>query len=199
MSVKILGGILKGISITVPESDKLRPTSVLLKRRIFDCYQNLQNTFFIDLCCGSGAIGIEAWSRGAESVFLVEKDRKSFAITEENIFRIRKSVPIEMEAREIKAYNEEVAFFLKSAKWKNILVNSKTDKYVLFLDPPYARTDIYQNVFQIVKEQKLIHKKQLQLWIESDVKEGISPEKIIESVGEIKKIFFQGSKFVAIT
>jgi 16S rRNA (guanine966-N2)-methyltransferase len=63
MSIKILGGIAKGTILFLPDEKLTRPTLVLLKRKIFDAIQNFDGKIFIDACAGSGAIGLEAWSR----------------------------------------------------------------------------------------------------------------------------------------
>ena len=66
MSVKILGGFARGLNLLVPKGDLIRPTSIMLKRRVFDFFQRMDDKIFIDLCAGSGAVGLEAWSRGAQ-------------------------------------------------------------------------------------------------------------------------------------
>ena len=73
MSLKILGGKAKGFTISVPPADTIRPMQVMLKRRVFDSYQNLEGVTFVDLCAGSGAVGLEAWSRGADEIYYSEK------------------------------------------------------------------------------------------------------------------------------
>ena len=84
MSIKILGGFARGQILSVPKGDIIRPTSVLLKRRIFDFYQDMDEVVFVDLCAGSGAMGFEAWSRGAALVFLNETNRHVSKILQEN-------------------------------------------------------------------------------------------------------------------
>ena len=65
MSIKILAGELKGMGIAVPSSDQLRPTSIMLRKKIFDASQGLDIRWFVDLLAGSGSVGLEAVSRGA--------------------------------------------------------------------------------------------------------------------------------------
>ena len=74
MSVKILGGPLKGLDLKVCDSKTLRPTSVMLRRKIFDSHQNLEGFFFVDACAGTGAVGIEAFSRGAQKSYFFENN-----------------------------------------------------------------------------------------------------------------------------
>ena len=75
MSLRVLGGKFKGRPIEVPSSGT-RLTSVLLKRRLFDALQSLEGYHFVDLCAGSGAVGLEALSRGADSVTFVDTGKK---------------------------------------------------------------------------------------------------------------------------
>ena len=84
MSLKILGGFARGQILAVPKGDLIRPTSVMLKRRIYDFYQDLSGVTFIDLCAGSGAMGFEAWSRGARRIYLNEVNRHVLMTLEEN-------------------------------------------------------------------------------------------------------------------
>ena len=69
--MQIIGGLAKGHGLCVPRG--IRPTSTLLKRKLFDSHQTWEAVNFIDLCAGSGSVGLEAWSRGAKSVCLVEQ------------------------------------------------------------------------------------------------------------------------------
>src|SRR3990172_5277353 len=90
MSIKILGGIAKGTILFLPNEKLARPTLVLLKRKIFDAAQNFEGSIFIDACAGSGAIGLEAWSRGADRVYLIESDKKVFDCLLKNTEKIEK-------------------------------------------------------------------------------------------------------------
>ena len=107
MSVKILGGNLKGISLLVPNDQNVRPTAVLLKRRVFDANQRLNNKIFIDACAGSGSVGFEALSRGAESIYLIENRKQSIRVINENKkiiekkYNIDSSVAIEIISKDI--------------------------------------------------------------------------------------------------
>lgn len=72
MAINILGGHAKGHALFVPPTSITRATTVMLRRKFFDAHQDLTNCLFIDLFAGSGAMGLEACSRGAERVILVE-------------------------------------------------------------------------------------------------------------------------------
>jgi 16S rRNA (guanine966-N2)-methyltransferase len=59
MALKILQGEAKGLSLVAPSSGT-RPTSVLLRRKVFDAHQDMSDSIFIDCCAGTGAMGLEA-------------------------------------------------------------------------------------------------------------------------------------------
>ena len=87
--IRIIGGFLKGSYISFPASSKLRPTSNKLREVLF----NWLNFEIADLKCadcfsGSGALGIEAISRGAESVLFIEKTPKFASSIETNLKRL---------------------------------------------------------------------------------------------------------------
>ena len=71
--MEITGGIAKGVTVKVPSGVEVRPTSVRSRRALFDMLGDLSGKRFCDLFAGSGAVGIEAASRGAAHVLLVEK------------------------------------------------------------------------------------------------------------------------------
>lgn len=74
--VRISGGKLRGRSLAVPAS--ARPTSARLREALFDIWQHrVAQSRFLDLFAGSGAVGLEAFSRGADSVVFVESDREA--------------------------------------------------------------------------------------------------------------------------
>ncbi|MBF0299601.1 MAG: RsmD family RNA methyltransferase [Oligoflexia bacterium] len=212
MSIKILGGIAKGFALKTPNEISFRPTSVMLKRKVFDCYQKLGGFIFIDLCSGSGAVGIEAWSRGAEKVFLIEENISNLIIINDNLNKLKKIYTDEIECRNIFVIKDKVERWLKNNLFNNkFLVNFKIDfkinnKIIFYFDPPYQQIPLYLKVIEIIKDfysnsnsnSNSNSKSDIEFWIESDKKNGIVPEKLQELNLNIKKLFFQGSKFIAI-
>jgi 16S rRNA (guanine966-N2)-methyltransferase len=76
-SVRIIGGRLKGRRIPI-ESDVIRPTSDRVRETLFNWLDPyLRGARCLDMFAGSGALGIEAWSRGADSVSFAERDRRA--------------------------------------------------------------------------------------------------------------------------
>ena len=88
--MRIISGIYRGRVIKSPPDNKTRPTSDRLRETLFNVLAPRidEETRFLDLCAGTGAIGIEALSRGAAFVTFVDRSKKSCAIIEENLDKL---------------------------------------------------------------------------------------------------------------
>ena len=190
MSLRLLGGQFKGLELQVVESPKLRPTSVMLKRRFFDSLQNWQGLGLIDLCAGSGAIGLEALSRGASRVLLVEKDPKFYKVLERNTQHCQKRLS---STQQVQSFLMDVEVFLNK-KIHLYLTQQPLQQWYIYLDPPYDKHQVYFNVlnsfFKLHLESPAV------LWLESDRQKGISLS-TLEASYELGKSFMQGTSFIA--
>ncbi len=85
--MRVIAGKAKGLRLKRPAARHLRPTSDLVRGAIFDILASLRvdSTRALDLYAGSGALGIEALSRGARWCDFVEQDRAACAIIRENL------------------------------------------------------------------------------------------------------------------
>ena len=84
--MRITGGEFGGRNLKVPKSDAIRPTQDRVREALFNIIQfEVAGCDFLDLFAGSGAVGLEALSRGAKSVTFVEANRKHMAILNENL------------------------------------------------------------------------------------------------------------------
>ncbi len=85
---RIIGGSAGGRRIATPRGAATRPTSDRVREALFSAIEawcgSLQGLRFLDLYAGSGAVGLEAWSRGAGVVTLVEQDRRTAALVRQN-------------------------------------------------------------------------------------------------------------------
>ena len=81
---RIIGGEAGGRRLATPRGSQTRPTSDRVREALFSAIESwcgsLQGLRFLDLYAGSGAVGLEAWSRGAGVVTLVESDRRTAAL-----------------------------------------------------------------------------------------------------------------------
>src|SRR5436190_15653244 len=85
--MRVISGIYRGRVLKSPPDNKTRPTSDRLRETLFNVLNPQINdeTRFLDLCSGTGAIGIEALSRGAAFATFVDKSKKSCALIEQNL------------------------------------------------------------------------------------------------------------------
>jgi 16S rRNA (guanine966-N2)-methyltransferase len=124
---RIIAGRAGSISLEVPDAGT-RPTSDRVRESLFGALESadaLQGAAVLDLYAGSGALGLEAVSRGAASLDLVEKSPRAAAIVERNVAKVAKSVGRDAA---IRVHRAPAAAFLGGPRGPYDLV---------FLDPPY--------------------------------------------------------------
>jgi len=121
---------------------QVRPTSDRLRETLFNVIAaHVPDARFLDLCAGSGAVGIEALSRGAAHATFVDRSRRSCQLIESNLELCR----VPEEQRDI--YCSEVTEFLR--QWDG-------DKWdLIFLDPPY-KTD-YLRILQLLASSPVLN------------------------------------------
>lgn len=126
--MEITAGKLKGMPLASPDIHApVRPTSVRARQALFDSLGDLSGKTFADLCAGSGAMGLEALSRGASNVIFAEKDQASLHTIRKNIKRAERTLG-------------EFSYFIAEGELPSsctrMMRYPKPD--VLFADPPYA-------------------------------------------------------------
>ncbi len=187
MSVKVLGGISKGFTLKVP--NKVRPTSILLRRKVFDANQNWHGKVFIDLCSGSGVMGIEAWSRGARKVILIEESEAVFSVIIDNVKKISISYFDNFKKFPIECFN------ISAIVWINTNLSSLNyDNLVIFFDPPYKNHVLYDSLISLLIKIKFSGV----LWFESDSKKGIPIDYISNWNLKHNKVFYRGDSYISI-
>lgn len=121
-SVRVLAGKWKGRPLAAPKSGKTRPTMSQVRAAVFNIWQNhVSGSTFLDLFAGTGAMGLEALSLGAQRCDFVEGGLQACRCIEENCSRLECSEQIEI-------YHLLVERFLK---------NTKLTYDLIFVDPPY--------------------------------------------------------------
>ena len=139
--MRVIAGVYKGRKLKSPPSIQVRPTSDRLRETLFNVIApRVQESRFLDLCAGSGAVGIEALSRGAGCVTFVDRSRRSCQLIEANLELCR----VPEEQREI--YCSEVTEFLRQTRdvtWD-----------IIFFDPPYKQD--YLKTLEIIGMKKLL-------------------------------------------
>ena len=138
--MRVITGKYRGRRVDAVKGDRVRPTSDKVRTAIFNILNNMvewEEVNFLDICCGTGAVGIEALSRGAKKVCFIDNHPESVECTRHNLEKIgegknpllRASIDALPIAREI--YN------------------------VVFIDPPYRDTLIPAGLKSLI-EQKWI-------------------------------------------
>ena len=141
--VRIITGTKKGKKLITLEGDTTRPTSERIKGAIFSSIQfDIENRRVLDLFAGSGQLGFEALSRGAESVTFVDSERDAMEIVKKNA--------------------KALGFFDKAkysvADYRNYIRKaSGRDKFdLVFIDPPYAMECCVDAVVRLVDAELII-------------------------------------------
>jgi 16S rRNA (guanine966-N2)-methyltransferase len=87
--MRVIAGSRKGHTLVAPRGQDTRPTSDRVRENVFNLVGPLDDARVLDLFAGSGALGIEALSRGAASAVFVEKDADAIRAIERNLDRLR--------------------------------------------------------------------------------------------------------------
>lgn len=126
--MRISGGDARGIPLRVPKGDAVRPATDGLRQAVFSSLgARVAGAVFLDLFAGSGAYGLEAWSRGAARGVFVEKSFKAAACLRDNIAAVAKSLnrdPATLDVREADALHAP-------------LETAGAVPELVFVDPPY--------------------------------------------------------------
>jgi 16S rRNA (guanine966-N2)-methyltransferase len=83
--LRVVAGSFKGRRLTAPRGTRTRPTADRVREALFSMLGDVGGAHVLDLYAGSGALGIEALSRGAESAVFVERDAQAVAAIERNL------------------------------------------------------------------------------------------------------------------
>jgi len=123
--LRIIGGIWRRRQLPVIDAEGLRPTTDRVRETLFNWLQtDLAGSRCLDLFAGSGALGLEAASRGASDVVLVEKSPAIAQMLAHNIKQL--------EASQVKLLHQDALLYLQSQN-----SSADLDVDIVFLDPPY--------------------------------------------------------------
>jgi len=140
--MRITGGFLKNQVLKTPKGDKTRPTSEKLRQSVFNIAQAyVENCTFLDLYAGSGAMGLEAISRGAKEAIFIEKDRSALKTLRENIIELELSPLTTLIAG-------DVLLVLKRLKGKTF--------DLIYIDPPYEK-GLQEKTLVLIDTLRLLH------------------------------------------
>ncbi len=132
--MRIISGKHKGRVLNSPKTEEIRPTLDIVKQAFFTKLQfEIQDSKFLDLFGGSGAIGIEALSRGAD-VTICDNNSQSIKLINSNLQLIGEQADV------------------KLVDYKKFLKNNKQQFDIIYIDPPYEHTKAYESALKNIKE-----------------------------------------------
>ncbi|MBF8263717.1 MAG: ylbH [Parachlamydiales bacterium] len=145
MSFQILSGEWKGRTLQSPPSSTTRPTQGILRQAVFNiCQLQIVDACFLDLFAGSGAMGLEALSRGAKRALFVEQDRMAIRCINENI-------------RTLTAHDRAEVLSMDVLRALNYLTRRKESFDIVYIDPPYdLAPEVTSQAIEALERDRLI-------------------------------------------
>jgi 16S rRNA (guanine(966)-N(2))-methyltransferase RsmD len=149
--MRVIAGQFRSQPLLAPRGEKTRPTSDRMRETLFNILSPyIRNSVFADLYAGSGAIGIEALSRGARRAYFAENARPALAALRANLSRMG----IDAESANAAARIEPGG----TARLLNRLSQEGVSLDLVFLDPPYRELAAYSTAFQVLAEASILRR-----------------------------------------
>lgn len=142
--LRIIGGLLKGRRLDTLPGEAIRPTGDLVREALFDILGNrVSGTAFLDAYAGTGAIGIEAFSRGAREVTFIEHERAASDL----IYRNLSSIGVDPARTHVIAREmaQAIAFLVAEVRRFDLI----------YLDPPYEGGELERGLLAVGQSRLL--------------------------------------------
>ncbi len=160
--MRIISGKARGTKLYTLEGEVTRPTLDRVKEALFNIIQNEVNgSIFLDMFSGSGAIGLEAASRGARKTILCEKNRNAIGVIKKNIEKTHLDV------------------ILYEMPYEKMLEKLDEKIDIVYIDPPYKTDLAYESVKKLL-DLNLLNSESLVI-IETD-----EEERVIKQIDELE-------------
>ena len=141
--MRIISGKAKGIRLEAGDQDAVRPTTDRVKESLFNIIGDIKGCVIVDFFAGSGALGLEALSRGAAEFYFVEKDAKTCRIIEKNLKKVQKSMGGDCGKAQI-----------ISAGYRQAIQRlARVQPNMILADPPYA--DNCKMAYEFLEDEDL--------------------------------------------
>ncbi|MBC3795481.1 16S rRNA (guanine(966)-N(2))-methyltransferase RsmD [Acetobacterium tundrae] len=143
--MRIIAGEKRGKKLMSFPGDKIRPTTDKVKGAIFNSLQNevREAKVFVDLFAGTGAMGIEALSRGVETAYF-------FDLSQDSVQIIKKNLALTGYESRAKVFN------LSAEKGLEWLYKNKVNCDIIFMDPPYAQGEETISFIEMISEKEIL-------------------------------------------
>ena len=148
--MRIISGKFRGLKLQPPVDFTIRPTSDRLKESLFSILESnkynikIENSNVIDICSGTGALGIEALSRGAKLIYFIDKDPKAINVLRKNISKLKID------------YKDETYIKIIRDDANKALQNIKNNFDIVLIDPPY-NSNVIEKCLVKLKQYNLIN------------------------------------------
>lgn len=140
--MRVIAGQFRSRPLAAPKGLDTRPTSDRLRETLFNVLApRIGGAVFLDLYAGSGAVGIEAISRGAQEAIFVENAEPALRAIRANLASLGVRGGYSLEARSVTAALER-------------LVSTKRTADLIFLDPPYNATAEYESALNLLSSAR---------------------------------------------
>lgn len=146
--MRVIAGSARRIQLKTPVGDATRPTTDRIKETLFNMLQpELADCRFLDIFSGSGAIGIEALSRGALAAVFIENNKEALDCMRDNLKRTR------LEDKAVVLAGDYLSALQN--------LNNRGECFdIIFMDPPY-HMDYEKRVLEYLKDSSLLHEDSL--------------------------------------
>ena len=139
--MRIITGDYRGRKLETPIGNDVRPTTDKVKESIFNLLQNeIYGSVCVDLFAGTGSLGLEALSRGAEKCYFCDNARASLNLIKTNI----------------KICKAEDKSIILAGDYTKTLIRIKEKADIFFLDPPYHE-GLYENCLSLIESLDLLN------------------------------------------
>lgn len=172
LGVRVISGSARGLKLNTPGDDRVRPTTDRVKESMFNIVQDwVYDSQVLDLFAGSGALGIEALSRGASQAVFCDNSLDSIKIIKSNIEKARVADRSQIVSGDFKRC-------LRDMEAKNQSFD------MIFVDPPYYE-GLFEEVLDTIRSYKILKKDGIVI-VEHDAKRPIGQVEGLEVYKEKK-------------
>ncbi len=143
--MRVISGTCRGRKLTAPVGVTTRPTSDRVKEALFNILESrldFTDLQVLDICAGTGSLGIEALSRGARSCCFIENNPSVKVILEKNLLVTR-------------CQDRSEVILMDAVKGLQLLAGRNRRFNLVFFDPPYE-SGLYQRIFETVDSTALL-------------------------------------------
>ena len=145
--LRIVGGKYRHLLISAPEISSTRPTTDKVREALMSALgMSLKDAVVLDLFAGSGALGLEALSRGSKKAYFCDNNMLAYKTIKNNIEKLRIDEEVEV------IFGDYISAIKK--------IKDKGEKIdIVFLDPPYAKEEVYDKVTDYLLECDMLSEK----------------------------------------